>query len=221
LLAVDKRTGLDMWKADRGRGRQSYTTPFVVTTPTGPELVVNSNQRVDAYDPRNGDLLWHVGGPNQFPIPAPAFSNGVLFVSRGYRSGPYMAVRPGGRGDVSNSHVVWQTPTGAPYISSLVYDNGLIYMASDVGAVTVLDAATGQRVWQQRINGVFSASPVAGDGKVYFVSETGEVTVIRSGRQPEILARNDIGERFIASPALAQGHLFLRSDDRLFAVSGR
>jgi outer membrane protein assembly factor BamB len=221
LLAVDKKTGRDRWKADRGRGRQSYTTPLVVTTSTGPELIINSNQRVDAYDPRSGTPLWHVGGANQFPIPAPAFADGVLYLSRGYRSGPYMAVKPGGRGDVSASHVVWQAQTGAPYISSLVHDNGLVYMASDVGGVTVLDAATGQRVWQQRLPGIFSASPVAGDGKVYFTSETGDVIVIRSGRQPEVLARNEMGERLIASPAIAGGHLFLRSDDRLFAVSGR
>lgn len=221
LLAIDSRTGLDRWKVDRGSGRQSYSTPFVVTTPAGPELVVNSNQRVDVYDPRTGAFLWHVGGPNQFPIPSPAYRDGVLFVSRGYRSGPYMAVRAGGRGDVNESHVVWQTPTGAPYISSLVEVNGLIFMASDVGAVTVLDAATGERVWQQRVNGIFSASPVTGDGKVYFVSETGEVVVIRASRQPEVLARNDIGERLIASPAIAGGHLFLRSDDRLFAIKGK
>jgi outer membrane protein assembly factor BamB len=132
-----------------------------------------------------------------------------------------MAVRPGGRGDVGESHIVWQAGTGAPYISSLVYDNGLVFMASDVGGVTVLDAVTGERVWQQRISGIFSASPVAGDGKVYFTSETGEVIVLRSSRQPEVLATNDIGERLIASPAIAGGRLFFRGDDRLFAIGGR
>jgi outer membrane protein assembly factor BamB len=218
LLAVDARTGRDRWRVDRGRGRQSYSTPFVVATATGPEMIVNSSQRVDVYDPRTGALLWHVGGSNQFPIPTPAFHDGVLYLSRGYRSGPYMAVRVGGRGDVNGSHVVWESPTGAPYISSLVYDGGLVYMASDVGAVTVLDASTGQRVWQQRVDGVFSASPVAGDGKVYFVSETGVVIVIRSGREPEILARNDVGERLIASPAISDGRIILRSDDRLIAI---
>lgn len=221
LVAVDKRTGRDLWKADRGKGRQSYSTPFVVSTPAGPEVIVNSNERVDAYNPRTGAPLWHVGGSNQFPIPVPTFADGVIYFSRGYRSGPYMAVRPGGRGDVTGTHVVWQTPTGAPYISSLVHDAGLIYMASDVGGVSVYDAANGQRVWQQRIEGIFSASPVAGDGKIYFASETGEVIVIRSGRQPEILARNDVGERLIASPAIANGRLFLRSDNRVIAVGAR
>ena len=218
LLAVDKKTGKERWKADRGKGRMSYTTPFVVETATGPELIVNSSQRVDAYDPRSGAFLWHVGGSNQFPIPAPTFHDGIVYMTRGYRSGPYMAIRPGGRGDISASHVVWEVPTGAPYISSLVYDEGILYMASDVGAVTAIDAATGKRIWQQRVEGIFSASPVAADGKIYFVSETGETIVLKAGRQAEVLARNDVGERLIASPAISNGQIFLRSDDRLFAI---
>jgi len=221
LLAVDKKTGKERWRADRGRGRMSYTTPFVVETATGPELIVNSSERVDAYDPRTGAFLWHVGGSNQFPIPAPTFHDGIVYMTRGYRSGPYMAVRPGGRGDISRSHVVWEVPTGAPYISSLVYDEGILYMASDVGAVTAIDAASGRRIWQQRVDGIFSASPVAGDGKIYFVSETGETIVLKAGRQPEILARNDLGERLIASPAISNGQLFLRSDGQLFAIGKR
>jgi outer membrane protein assembly factor BamB len=218
VLAVDKKTGKERWRADRGKGRMSYTTPFVVETPSGPELIVNSSERVDAYDPRSGAFLWHVGGSNQFPIPAPTFHDGVLYLTRGYRSGPYMAIRPGGRGDISKSHVVWEVPTGAPYISSLVYDEGILYMASDVGAVTAIDAATGKRIWQQRVEGIFSASPVAGDGKIYFVSETGETIVVKAGRQPEVLARNDLGERLIASPAISNGQLFIRSDGQLFAI---
>lgn len=218
LLAVDARTGRDRWKADRGKGRMSYSTPLVVTTPTGPELIVNSSERVDAYDPRNGTLLWYFGGLNRFPIPMPVFHDGMIYMSRGYRSSPYMAVRPGGRGDVSKTHVVWQSDTGAPYISSLVHDAGLIYMATDVGAVTVVDAKTGQRASQQRIDGIFSASPVAGDGKIYFVSETGETIVMQAGRTPTVLARNDIGERAIASPAISNGQIFIRTDDHVFAI---
>lgn len=218
LLAVDKRTGKDRWKTDRGRGRSSYTTPFVVQAATGPELIVNSSERVDAYDPRTGAFLWHVGGPNQFPIPVPTFHEGIVYMSRGYRSGPYMAIRPGGRGDISSSHVVWQVNTGAPYISSLVYDGGLIYMANDVGAITVVDAKSGEKVWQERVDGIFSASPVAADGKIYFVSETGETIVLRSGREPRIIARNDLGERLIASPAISNGQIFIRSDDKVFCV---
>jgi outer membrane protein assembly factor BamB len=218
LLAVDKRTGKERWRADRGKGKMSYSTPLVVNTPSGPELIVNSSERVDAYDPRTGTHLWFTGGTNRFPIPMPVFHDGLIYMSRGYRSGPYMAVRPGGRGDVSKSHVVWETATGAPYISSLVFNAGLIYMATDVGAITVVDAETGQRVFQQRIDGIFSASPVAGDGKIYFVSETGETIVLQGGRTPTVLARNDLGERAVASPAISNGRIFIRTDDHVFCI---
>lgn len=218
LLAVDKRTGEERWRADRGSGRLSYSTPLVVEGPAGPELVVNSSERVDAYDPRTGELLWYTGDANRFPIPMPLFHDGIIYMSRGYRSGPYMAIRPGGRGDISESHVVWRRDTGAPYISSLVLNEGLLYMATDVGAVTVVDAATGRRTSQQRVEGVFSASPVAGDGKIYFVSESGETIVMRAGPEPTVLARNDLGERAIASPAISNGQLFIRTDDHVFSI---
>jgi outer membrane protein assembly factor BamB len=218
LLAVDKRTGKERWRVDRGKGRSSDTTPVVVETAAGSELIVNSSERVDAYDPKTGAFLWHVGGANQFPIPSPTFHDGIVYLSRGYRSGPYMAIRPGGRGDISASHVVWQVATGAPYISSLVYDAGVIYMANDVGAITAVEADTGKKLWQERLNGVFSASPVAAGGNIYFVSETGETIVLKSGREPVVIARNDIGERLIASPAVSNGQIFLRTDDRLFCI---
>ncbi len=221
LLAVDKRTGKERWKADRGKGRMSYTTPFVVDAATGPELIVNSSERVDAYDPRTGAFLWHIGDTNRFPIPSPAFHNGIVYLTRGYRSGPYMAIRPGGRGNISTSHVVWGVPTGAPYVSSLVYDAGVIYMVSDVGGVVAIDAETGKRIWQERVDGIFSASPVVGDGKVYFASETGTTVVVKAGRQPAVIATNDIGERLIASPAISNGQIFLRGDGRLFCIGKR
>jgi outer membrane protein assembly factor BamB len=218
LLALDARTGKEKWRADRGKGKSSYSTPLVVPGPNGPEVIVNSSERVDAYNPRTGELLWYTGSTNRFPVPSPLFFDGVIYMSRGYRSSPYMALRPGGRGDVTKTHVIWENTTGGPYISSLVHDNGLIYMATDVGAVTVVDAKDGSRVWQQRIDGVFSASPVAADGKIYFVSENGETIVVRAGRTPEVLARNDVGERQIASPAVSNGQIFIRTDDHVFAI---
>jgi outer membrane protein assembly factor BamB len=91
-------------------------------------------------------------------------------------------------------------------------------MATDIGAISVIDAETGRRLWQERVNGLFSASPVAGDGKVYFASETGEVIVLRAGREPQVIARNEMGERLMASPAISNGQIFLRSDGSLFAI---
>jgi outer membrane protein assembly factor BamB len=218
LLALDARSGKERWKADRGKGRSSYSTPLIVPGKSGDEVIVNSSERLDAYDPRTGAHLWHTGDANRFPVPSAVFHDGVIYTSRGYRSGPYMAIRPGGRGDVSSTHVVWTVPTGAPYVSSLLHYQGIVYMANDVGVLTAVDAKTGERVWQQRVDGVFSASPVGGGGHVYFVSENGDTVVVKAGRAPEIVARNAIAERALASPAISNGRLFLRTDDHLFAI---
>jgi outer membrane protein assembly factor BamB len=132
LLALDKSTGKERWRADRGKGRSSYSTPLVVEGAFGAEIVVNSSERIDGYDLKTGTHLWHVGESNRFPIPTPVFHDGVVYASRGYRSGPYMAIRPGGRGDVNATHTLWQVPTGAPYVSSLLLYDGVVYMANDV-----------------------------------------------------------------------------------------
>ena len=218
LLALDARTGTQRWKADRGSGRVSFSTPLLVSSAGGDELIVNSSERIDAYDPATGRLLWFADAPRQTPVPSAVFHDGVIYLTRGYRNSPYFALRPGGRGDVSASHVLWRAPGGGSYVSSLVYYGGLLYLTNDIGVLTCADAKTGARVWQARLNGVFFASPVAADGMVYFVSQTGETIVIRAGRTPEILARNDLGERLVASPAISGGRIFLRSDARLFAI---
>ena len=218
LLAVDAATGRDRWKADRGKGRASYSTPFIAAGPGGPEVIVNSNERVDAYDAATGRHLWHTGLANRFPIPMPLMHEGILYMSRGYRSGPFLAMRPGGRGDVSSSHVIWRVETGAPYVSSLVFSNGLLFMANDVGVITAVDAKSGERVWQHRVAGVFSASPIAAAGLVYFPSESGRTIVMRATRTPEVVAENDLDARLVSSPAASGGRLFLRGDDRLFAI---
>ena len=217
LLAVDKRTGPEQWKVDRGRNMASYSTPLVVPGPRGDELIVNSSLRLDAYDPSTGEWLWQAGEQNRFPIGVATYDAGMLYTSRGHRSGPYMAIRLGG-GDVSDTHVEWRVSTGAPYISSILYYEGLIYMANGNGIASGIDATTGVRVWQERIGGIFSASPVAGDGKVYLLSETGETVVLRAGRTPQIFSRNDLGERSVASPAISNGQLFIRTDQHLVCI---
>jgi outer membrane protein assembly factor BamB len=132
-----------------------------------------------------------------------------------------MAIRPGGTGDIAaTEHLIWHVPTGAPYVSSIVQYQGVIYMASDAGVLQAADARTGERLWQERTGGVFSAAPVAGDGKVYFLSETGEVFVLRAAREYEMLSRNEMDARFLASPAVSGGRLLLRSDDELICVAG-
>ena len=218
LLAVDARTGKERWRVARGDGKVSHSTPLVIPGPKGAELLVNSSARIDVYDPLTGALLWFTGTERQTPIPSAVFHEGRIFLSRGYRNSDYMALRPGGRGDVTKTHIEWVASSGASYVPSIVYYDGLLYMTNEVGVVTCADARTGERVWRHRLDGIFFASPVAADGKIYMVSETGETFVLRAGRTPEVLATNDLGERFLASPAIAGGRIFLRSDGTLFAV---
>ncbi len=220
VVALDKTTGEVRWKRDRDAGVLSYSTPLVVDTAEGPEVVINSSVGLEAIGLADGASRWHVREDNRFPIPVATVSEGTLYTTRGYRSGPYFAIRLGGRGDVTDSHVRWRVPTGAPYVSSLVHYDGLIYTASEGGIITCLDAATGERVYQQRVGGVYTASPIAADGRIYFVSETGETVVLRAGRAFEVLARNRLDAHFVASPIVAGGRIILRADDELIAVEG-
>jgi outer membrane protein assembly factor BamB len=218
LLALDTRTGATRWKIDQPAGTTSYSTPLVVETGGRAEIIVNSSAGVAGHSLTTGERLWHYAEANRFPVPMPLQHNGVIYASRGYRSSPFMAITPGGRGDISSSHVIWRVPSGGPYISSLVHYDGLIYMMGDVGVLTVTDAKTGERVHQERLGGVYSASPVAADGKIYLLSEDGETIVLAAGRTPRVLARNRLMARQLASPAISGGRLFIRSDEQLYAI---
>ena len=219
LLSLDARSGAVRWKVDATPGVTSYSTPLVVEAGGKSEIIVNSSTGVSGHDLATGQRLWHVEEPNRFPIPMPLFHDGMIYTSRGYRSSPFMAIRPGGKGNVAASHVAWKVPSGAPYVSSILHYDGIIYMTGDVGVLTVVDAKTGERLHQERLGGVYSASPVAGDGKVYLVSEDGETIVLAAGRAPKVLARNRLSARQLASPAISGGRLFIRADDALYAIA--
>lgn len=219
LLSLDAKTGAVRWKADQPAGVTSYSTPVVVKNGAGgSEVIVNSSLGIAGHSAATGERLWTFDEPNRFPVPMPAVSDGIIYTTRGYRSSPFMAIRPGGKGDITNSHVVWRVASGGPYISSLVHYNGLIYMVGDVGVLTVTDATNGERVHQSRIGGVYSASPVAADGKIYLLSEDGETIVIAAGKTPTVISRNKLDARQLASPAISGGRLFIRSDDTLYAI---
>jgi outer membrane protein assembly factor BamB len=218
VLALDKRTGSVRWKIDRPASLVSYSTPLILDGARGAEILINTSAGLEAISADTGEDRWRVVEDNRFPIPVATLADGMIYTTRGYRSGPYVAIRPGGQGDVSGSHVAWRVPTGAPYISSLIHYQGLIYTAGELGVVTCLDAKTGEKVWQERVGGVFTASPVAADGRIYLLSETGETVVLKAGRTLEVLSRNKLEGHFVASPAISRGRIFLRGDHELFAV---
>jgi outer membrane protein assembly factor BamB len=221
LLALDKTTGKERWKAERGKDSRSYTTPFLVSGGKRDELIINTTPHLEAVDPGNGKVLWYAGELDRVPVPSPVYHDGIVYASRGNFGSPYMAVKTGGSGDVSSTHVVWEVKSGAPYVSSLLYYQGLLYMATENGIVSCIDPANGEIIWKDRFGGVFTASPVAAEGHVYLVNEAGEAFVLEAGREKKVLAHNIIPERTLASPAISHGQIFLRTDEHLIAVGLR
>ena len=212
LLCLDKKTGVERFKVDRGSGRRSYSTPLIIHRPERDELVINADLSIDSYDPQNGKALWHAGQPVRLAVPTPIYHDGVIYTNRGYSSSPYLAVQPG-------ADILWRSPTRGPYVSSMLYYRGLLYMATERGIVSVIDAQNGELVWRQRLENVYTASPVLAEEHVYLLAENGETVVLKAGRSPSVVSRNSLNERTLASPALSEGQIFIRSDEHLFAIS--
>ncbi len=218
LLAIDKRTGRNVWKVDRPGVWHSWSSPQFCGTGSQTELVVCAAGRVDAYAPATGERLWTVGGLQRECIPTPVTGHGLIYLVSGPK-GLVQAVRPLGRGDVSDTHVSWTSQRGTPFVPSPVLVGEQYFLVDDQGIATCLDALTGELVWQQRLRGEFTASPVAGDGKVYFTNDLGETFVVRAGSDSyEELARNPLGEPVYASAAIAQRGLLLRSPRHLYYI---
>ena len=218
LLALDTATGEERWVVNRGPSLRAYSTPLVVPTDAGDQLIVNSSRWIDAYDPRTGQPRWRAGSPVELAIAMPVYEDGVVYSTRGYASGPSLSIDTGGSGDVNGTHVRWRQPTRAPYVSSLLLYRGLLYMATENGILTIADPDTGDPVVRTRLNGVYTASPVAADGHVYLVNEDGETVVLEAGPDARVVSRNALGERALASPAIAHGRLYIRTDQHLFAI---
>jgi len=221
IAAFDARTGQEIWRTRR-TASVGWGTPIALRVGNRDEVIVNSQQWVHAYDPATGRELWRCGGTTYEVIPTPVVGYGMVFCSSG-RAGPTLAIRPGGSGDVTRTHVAWTSPRGSPFVPSPVLYEGQIYMVNDMASiVTSLDAASGKVMFQGRLGVArregFSASPVAVDGKIFFSNDEGETFVLRAGPAFELLHVNEMKERTLASPALVDGRWYIRTDRNLYAV---
>jgi len=221
IAAFDARSGRTLWRTSRN-AVVGWGTPVAIRAGDHDEIIVNSQNTVYAYDPDTGRELWRCNGSNEEVIPTPVVGHGMVFCSSG-RAGPTLAIRPGGRGDVTRSHLVWSSPRGSPFVPSPVLYGDHLYMVNDMASiVTCFDAVSGRSLWQGRLGVArregFSASPVAVDEKVFFTNDEGETFVLRAGPKFELLHVNQIGEAMLASPALVDGRWYMRTGRNLIAI---
>lgn len=219
--AYDKNTGKEIWRTSRVE-TTGWGTPVVIRAGDRDELIVSSQRKVYAYDPQTGKELWTVGGLTFEVIPTPVVAEGLVICSSG-RQGPTIAIRPGGSGDVTQTHVAWTSPKGSPFVPSGVVVDGVLYLVNDLQSIlTAHDVKTGQVLYQGRLGEAkkegFSASPVALDGKVFFTNDDGETFVIKAGREFNLLHVNQLGEQTLASPALVDGRWYFRTASSLLAI---
>jgi outer membrane protein assembly factor BamB len=218
LVALDLQTGKECWRAERlGLGR-SWSTPVLVPGPGDrQELVVSGQEQVRGYDPETGKELWRAGGLTAWVAPSPVFGHGLVFAASG-KSGPLLAVRPGGSGDVTKTRLAWQHAGAGPYVCSPVLYGDYLYVHDERGALACYDARTGERQYRERLDGKFTASAVAGDGKLYLTNEDGTTFVVRAGPKFAVLATNNLNEYTLASPAVSGKELFLRTEHHLYCI---
>lgn len=222
VVALDKNTGTLLWKTPRDtevERKFSFSTPLLIDVDGARQVVSAGSGAVCAYDPETGTEIWRVDYDEGYSVvPRPVYGHGLVYVATGFNKPKVMAIRPDGKGDVTETHVAWELEKGAPLTPSLLLVEDEIYMVSDSGIASCLDAETGKVHWQKRINGNYSASPLYADGKIYFQDEDGRGIVLRAGDSFREIATNDIGEATLSSYAIADGALFIRGDKHLYKI---
>jgi outer membrane protein assembly factor BamB len=175
-----------------------------------------------AYDPFDGSEIWRVKYTGYSVIPRPVFGHGMVFISTSYNNPVVLAIKvDGAAGDVTKSHVAWTANKGGPHTPSLLLVGAELYMVSDGGIASCLDARTGKVHWSERVGGGFSASPFYADGKIYLQSEQGVTTVLRAGTTYEVLATSKLGEKTFACYAVADGAIYLRTESKLYRIQAK
>jgi outer membrane protein assembly factor BamB len=222
LVALDKTTGKERWRAERPNHTRSYCTPLIVEAGGRTQLVLSGSKCVAAYDPDSGKRLWIIDGPTEQYVASLVYTEGLLFLTTGFPEYHLMAIRPDGHGNVTRSHVAWHhrklPPKEASYVPSPIAHGNYFFVVSDLGFASCFEARTGKRLWMHKLGRHHSASPVAAEGRLYFTSDEGDTCVVAAGPKFEVLAKNSLGEECYASPAIAEGCLFIRTTQHLYCI---
>lgn len=221
LVALDKRTGAEIWRQERNT-RRSWATPLLVRTQDRVELVTSGAEVVTAYDPRTGKELWRANGVQSHPIPSAVAGHGLVFLTAGSQAKRALAIRTGGSGDLRDSpFIVWRYDKGTAYVPSPILHGKYLYLMTDKGLMTCLDALSGQVLYEggrPPVPATFTASLVAYGDRLLMTSEDGDTFVVKAGPAHEIIRTNSVGEPVYASLALAGETIYIRGERHLFAV---
>jgi len=224
IVALDKKTGKEVWKTFR-KVQVSWATPILVRTAKRAELITSGTEAIVAYDPATGKELWRHKGVESNAIPSPVANNEVVFLSAGFPAKIVMAIRLGAAGDLTDSaNVAWKHSKGTAYVPSPILYGDYLYLTTDRGILTCLNAKTGELVYEGGrvpIPATFTASPVAFGGKILLTSEDGDTFMVKAGPKHEMLGSNSVGEPVYASPAIADGRIFIRGEKNLYALEIR
>ena len=224
LIAVDRKTGKKRWETPRRTSLTAYSTPCVYLPPAGePQLIFNSKAHgISAVDAHTGSLIWEAPLLDKRSCSSPIVAGGAIIGTCGSGGGGeyLVAIRPGGRGDVSDSHVAYKIERGAPYVPTPVVNGDLLFLWTRNGIVTCADARDGRQIWQKRVGGNYYGSPVRVRDRIYCMSADGECVVVRAAEEYELLARNPLGEGSHSTPAVAGGRMYLRTFNHLISVGG-
>lgn len=216
LLCLDTATGEVRWKGSRGMSRVGHVTPIL--TDNGKLVVSAGGDRVQAHDVNTGERIWSIYSQGEGVTPSPALAEDLIFTSSGFEEPTIRAIRMGGEGDVTETHIAWEQKKGVPALPSLLYVDPYLYSITRDNILHCIDASSGDIVWLKRLEGAYSASPVYADGKIYLLSEEGVTLVLRPGDEYSVIARNTIDEKCMASMAVAQGQFFIRTAENLYCI---
>jgi len=218
LVALSRRTGQTIWKTPRPNNTRSYCTPLIRTVNGRTQLMLSGSKCVASYNPDDGKLQWILDGPTEQFVAAPVYNGNLLFINAGFPKFVLTAIRPDGNGNVTSTHIAWQTTKGAAYVPAPILSGPYLLGVTDSGIASCWMADTGEVLWSERLSGTHSACPVLVQDRVYFQSDRGVTTVIKPGRTFERLALSSIGEDTFASPVISQGQIFLRGVEHLYAI---
>ena len=219
VTALHKQTGKEVWKTTR-EGAMAYSTPLLIEVDGQPQVVSTGGEWAMGYEPQTGKEIWRFRYPKGYSnVPRPVFGQGLVFLCSGYDKPWLYAVRPNGTGDVTETHMAWKLDRGAPLNPSPLLIGEELYIVSDNGIVTCLNAKSGEQHWQQRVGGNFSASLLHADGRIYMLDENGKTYVFAPTKDEyRELAVNEVPGRSLASIAAADGSLFLRTDKAVYRL---